>query len=70
MVPKSKAPLTGSSWIVVPGIRNPLGTTVPGTGGPMICMRDGSSRLAIAQPNVSRRRVRARANDLGFWMSW
>ena len=69
MVPKSNAPFAGSSWMLVPGSRNPLGTTVPGIYGPMMFRTDGSARLSIAHANASRSRRRARENDSGLLTS-
>ncbi len=41
MQPNPNAAVTGSSSYAVPGMREPWGTTVPGTTGPMSLVQSG-----------------------------
>ncbi len=59
MQPMLKAACTGSSWNCVPGTLAPLGTTVPGTMGPISLRQAGYSRASRPHPRVSIRQLRA-----------
>jgi hypothetical protein len=59
IAPMLKAACTGSSWNDVPGTFAPLGTTVPGTIGPINFVHAGYESASSPQPSVSIRQLRA-----------